>query len=338
MFFSLFSYSAFCQIGGVSSYEFLRIPVNARIAGIGGVNVSTSDKDVNLFMQNPASLNDSMLRFGSVNYVPYFADIHGSAVTYAFQHKKLGTFGVGLHYFNYGRFQETDATGNEMGQFNPNEYALMISKSHTVDNFSVGATLKLAGSHIHTYSSFAGMLDIGGMFRHPEKDFNIGLVIKNAGLAFKRYNPETPVSMPFDVQLGTSFKPEHMPLRFSVTAHHLHKFDIVYNDPSQKKQVDLDGNEIENKVSIADKIGRHFILGGEFLLGKNLNILFGYNYLRRRELRMETRSGGAGFSLGAMVRVKSFEFAYTRAFYHVAGGASYLTLTSNFNTLLKKRQ
>jgi hypothetical protein len=144
--------------------------------------------------------------------------------------------------------------------------------------------------------------------------------------------------MPFDVQVGASFKPEHMPLRLSVTAHHLHKFDIVYLDPTQKGVIDLEGNEIKPKKTFADKLGRHFVVGGEFILSKNFHLRMGYNYLRRKELRLQTKSGGAGFSFGFMMRVKSFEIGYSKAYYHVAGGSNYLTVTTNFGRLLKKKE
>ena len=42
------------QIGGKRTFELLRHPSNARIAGIGGINVSLKDKDVNLIHSNPA--------------------------------------------------------------------------------------------------------------------------------------------------------------------------------------------------------------------------------------------------------------------------------------------
>jgi len=36
--------------------------------------------------------------------------------------------------------------------------------------------------------------------------------------------------LPFDLQAGISKRLENAPFQFSVTAHHLHRFDIFYND------------------------------------------------------------------------------------------------------------
>jgi hypothetical protein len=142
--------------------------------------------------------------------------------------------------------------------------------------------------------------------------------------------------MPFDAQLGVTFKPEHMPLRFSATAHHLYQFDIVYLDPNQRGLLDADGNEIKDKKTFGDKLARHFVVGGELLLSKNFHLRMGYNHLRRRELRMDSRSGGAGLSLGALIRIRSFAFDYSRAFYHVGGASNYFTLTTDMGSLFRR--
>ena len=120
-----------------------------------------------------------------------------------------------------------------------------------------------------------------------------------------------------------------MPFRFSVTAYNLVRNDFGY--------VDNSGNSsVVEEASTFDKIFRRITLGTELILSDNLQIRAGYNHMIREELRLEEVSGGSGFSLGLMFRVKAFEFAYTRAFYHVAGGGNYFTLISNFNTLFKK--
>ena len=41
--------TAFAQLGGKKSFEFLNVPNNARLAALGGVNVSLADRDINFF-------------------------------------------------------------------------------------------------------------------------------------------------------------------------------------------------------------------------------------------------------------------------------------------------
>ena len=328
---------SFSQTGGKNSFEFVNLPGNAHVAAIGGTNVSVYDKDVNMVWQNPALLRDTMNRFLSVNYIPFFASVKGGSMSYAHKFKTIGTIAAGIQYINYGTMPQTDETGNDIGTFHPQDLALMIAKSHTIGAFSLGGTLKYVSSVITpVYSSYALMMDAGGIFRHPVKDFTIGLVIKNIGFALKKYDKNAPTRAPFDVQLGTTYKFEHIPLRFSITANHLYKYDIAYLDTSQNKKYDLNGKEIIHKKSISDKILPHFIIGTEFLLSKNLHVRFAYNFQRRLEMRLENKAGGTGFSWGIMFRIKWLEFDFSRATYSVAGGKNWVSIAMDMDRLFGK--
>ncbi|RSK45721.1 type IX secretion system protein PorQ [Hymenobacter perfusus] len=325
------------QIGGQQAFSFLNLPTSAKLAGLGGANVSARDADGTMLYGNPALLNSEMDGRLALGYVDYLADIKQSTAAYVFNTQKAGRFGVGLTYLSYGNFEQFDVAGNSLGQFSVNEYALSVADSYTTGVFTIGGTLKLAGSGIAGNHSFAALADVGGLFKHPDQDFTVGLVVRNAGIQFKPYDGADREPMPLDVQLGTSFKPEHLPLRFSFTAHHLQQLDIVYLDPNQRGQLDENGEEVKPKKSLGDKIARHFVVGGELLLSKNLNVRVGYNHLQRRELRLENTSGGAGFSFGVMLRVSQFQLDYTHAGYHASGGANYFTIARNLDSLFKKQ-
>jgi len=325
-------FSSWAQIGGQRSLEFLNIPTNARTAALGGVNVSLYDQDVNMFISNPALLNAEMSDHFSINYQAYLADINNSTLFYAKNIEKYGLWGFGLRYFDYGDFEGYDATGAPTGEFDASEFAFMISHSHSIGNFGMGGTLKLAHSSIASFGATALMLDLGGTFIHPTRDWTLGLVIKNFGILISDYSDQSDSVLPFDVQLGTSFKPEHMPIRFSFTVYNLHQADIAFFDPTG------DGEPGKEEPGTVDKIFRHINFGMEVILHKNFNLRGGYNHLLRKELRIQQNSGGAGFSFGFMFRIKAFEFAYTRNLYHPAGGTNYFTLTSNLGALFKKKQ
>ncbi len=330
------SLPAFSQVGGYSSFDFLTVPVNARVAGVGGVNVSSSDKDVNMILQNPAVLNSSMNKMLSLNYLPYYGGIQASSLAYAHQIKSA-TWGFGMQYLNYGTINSTNASGADQGTFSSNDFMVMASRSHKINYYTLGASLKFAGSQIAGYNAYALMADVGGTFKHPTKDFTVGLVFKNVGYAFKQYATGTSDALPFDVQAGTSFKPQHFPIRLSITLDHLQKLNVVYNDTTVK-QYDINGNPITTKTTLSDEIARHFIIGGEVIVSKNFNLRFGYNYERRQELRLTSVSGGAGFSFGFMFRIKTFEIAYTKAYYHVVGGTNFFTVAMDMSGFVKKNK
>jgi hypothetical protein len=325
------------QIGGRNSYEFLNLSANPRTMALGGINTSLGQADANMFLNNPAALDTNMAGWASLNYSSFFGNIPHFLLSYAHDFGgNIGTLGAGLQYIRYGNIQETDEAGNVIGEFVAADYALTLGKTWQSGNFRLGSNLKLIASNIASYSAFAIATDLGGTFKHPEKDLQIGLMLANVGFSLKNYFSGQKLRLPFDARLGISFKPRYMPVRFSVTAHHLQRWDIAYNDPATATTFDpFTGQTQTRKISFADKLFRHFIFGSEILIHKNFHLRFGYNHLRNRELRFSDATTLAGFSGGLAFRVKGYEIAYTRAGF-AAGGRSFLVLSKNINDFFKK--
>jgi hypothetical protein len=333
--------AARAQIGGQQTFSFLNLPPGAKTAALGGVNVSVRDADPTMLLSNPALLNSDMDGRLALTFVDYLADIKQSTATYAFKPAQADAkqrWGMSLNYLSYGKFDQYDAAGNLLGEFSVNEYAAGPTYAYVQGPFTLGATAKVAVSGISGNHSVGLLADVGAVFKHPTQQFTIGLAVKNAGYQLKPYAGAGREPMPLDVQLGATIKPEHMPLRFSLTAHHLQQLDIVYLDPNQRGQLDENGEEIKKKKSLGDKIARHFAVGGELLLGKNLNVRLGYNHLQRRELRLDNTAGGAGISFGVMLRISQFQLDYTHAGVHASGGANYFTVARDLHTLFVKKQ
>ncbi len=332
-FFFIQALGAWAQVGGRQSFSFLDQPAGARLAALGGINVSAPSTDVTMLPGNPALLQPDMHHHLALSYTDYLADISLSSVFYAVNHPRYGQWGAGLQYMSYGDFTQTDPTGQTAGSFSVQDYVVSVTHASTLKPFTLAGTLKFALSGIAEYKSVAALVDLGGVYKHPEKEFYVGLTLKNIGYQLKSFTGEAREPMPFDAQIGLTYKPEHMPLQFSVTAHHLHQFDISYLDTTQT------GLYVSNppNITFGDKLARHFVLSSQFLLSKNFNVLVGYNHWRRQELRLETKSGGAGLSLGATVRIKAFELTFTRAYYHVAGATNAFTVITNVAPLFKKK-
>lgn len=317
------------QVGGLDGFSFLQTPTTARISALSGVNITSQDEDVNMFLSNPALLVPDLHQHASINYLNFLGDIQYSSLAYAHNFEEVGLWSMGLQYFSYGAFEGYDEAGNEAVDFNARDFAVTIGYSRKVGVFTLGANLKFAQSNIASYTASAIMFDLGGTYKHPEREFTVGLAIKNFGFLVKDYTEEAETTLPFDLQVGTTFKPEHMPFRFSITAYNLTRGNIAYYDPI------LSNNQEE--PGTVDKILRHVTIGTEILVSKNFNIRAGYNHLIRKELRLEETSGGAGFSMGFMIRIKAFELAYARRFYHVAGGSNTFTLASDLGEFIKKK-
>ena len=325
--------------GGQDSFSFLKIPTPARVAALGGIAVSNTRPEGQFFLQNPALLDSSSHNQLALTFVPCFADTRFYTLQYGLPIKTKGHWAAGLQYLTYGSFEQTDLTGNAIGTFTANDYALSLTHARTEGNFTLGATLKAVGSSIDTYSAFAVLFDVGGTWRHPEKELIFGLVAKNAGFRLKTYFPgQSAPGLPFDLQAGVTVKPEHLPIRATLTAHHLHRFDIVYNDPALNVTYDLNGNPVPNKITVPEKILRHLSVGLEFLIHRNVNLLAGYNHMRRQESRLATGSGAAGLSFGVGVQAKGFQLTYARALATpTVGGSSHLSFQLNLNRFLPKK-
>jgi hypothetical protein len=318
--------TSWAQTGGRYTFEFLNVPGTARLSALGGVNVSLTDRDINFFFANPALTGDSLAGTASANYQFYLANIGHASFAYSHTFNKVGTITFGVQHIGYGNIKSYDASGQETGSFSANETQWAISKSHQVGHFRLGANLKFAFSNLAGFRANALIIDLGGVFIHPEQDLRVGLTVRNAGFFLSRYSATSNSSLPFDVQAGVSFKPEHMPFRFSITAYHLTRSSLVYDDPAN-----------DEKPGTLDKVLRRFNFGAELLLHRNVNILVGYNYLVHQELKQINAGGSAGLSFGFSVKVRSTEFVFSRSSY-VVGTAGYaFTFSANIDKLLKRR-
>jgi hypothetical protein len=308
-----------------STFSFLNTPANARLAALGGVNVSLKDRDVNLFTNNPALAGDTLAGFASASYQFYVADIGQANFVYQPSFKKIGSVSFAIQHINYGSIPGYDASGAEIGNFSSRETVLMVGKHFQANTFRFGATLKTIVSNFAGYRATALGVDVGGLFIHPEKDVTVGLTIKNVGLTLSEYSETSSSSLPFDVQVGTTFKPEHMPFRFSLTA-----FDLTDYGTYEADGVD--------KLNTVDKVVRHLNIGAELLLSRSVNVLFAYNFRKRQELKLEELGGGAGFSIGLSLQIKALELVVSRSGYGPQQAAYGFTLSTNMNKMISKRE
>jgi len=330
--------TAYSQIGGLRAFEFLETPNHARVAGLGTVNVSSNAGDVNMVWQNPALLNSDMDGQISFSLNPYFADIYNSQITYAQDFENLGIFSLGVSYLNYGQFEGNDNTGAATEDFSASDYAIQISHSREDGAFRYGASVKFVANQISGFNQSALLADLGGAFIHPEKELSFGLVIKNLGFFTSKYVEEER-NLPFDVQLGGTYKPEFMPFRFSITLNRLYQYDLSYFDESL---ISEDNNVVftdvsNNPPSTFDKIFQHVTIGTEVVLGKNVNLRAGYNHLLRQSLKAEQVGGAGGFTFGVYFQTKKFNLAYSNAIYQAGGFAHFITLGSNLKEFVKKK-
>jgi hypothetical protein len=199
-----------------------------------------------------------------------------------------------------------------LGSFRPGDYVIQAGFSRRQERkWHYGGTLKFMHSGYGLYRSAGIAMDAGVSFFDSLKLFQVSLVMKNMGVQLSRYEGTTGDELPFDIQVGITKRLSRAPVQFSLTAHHLHQFDIRYNDTSFN-----DPGAERGRKFIPDKIFRHFVLATQFFIDEKVEVTAGYNHLRRSELNISNTSNGLnGFSMGLGVLFKKIQVRYARTYY-----------------------
>ncbi len=337
----LFLNTTTAQIGGLSTFSFLKNSPSARISALGQSQIALKDDDLALGYANPALLNPLMHKALTLNYESRLGGSNNTFVAGAFKVEKLKmVFSTGIFYENYGSFKQTDEYGNVQGEFKATEYALHVGAGRELnERLSVGANLKFIGSQLETYSSYGLAADLSGVYTNPEKQFGATVLLKNVGVQLKNYVPNGGrETLPYDLEIGFSKKLARAPFRFSVAAVDLLRWNLRYTNPLDN-EVTLLGEQATEPSSFSkgvDNFFRHLRFGGELAFGKNENFRarFGYNHQVRTEMSLQNIRSSAGFSFGAGIRVAKFRIDYAYAPQHLAGGRNHLTISTNLGNLI----
>lgn len=331
---------AMAQIGGDNVYEFLNLTPSARIAAMGGDFLTINDNDINIIQANPSLLNPEMNNHLGVAYVDFYTDVNYGTASYSRTFDKLGSFATSVKYINYGKFDYADASGDRTGTFNASETALDIGWGRKLDSlFAIGANLKLIYSSLESYNSFGMGVDVAGSYISRDKSFVMSLIAKNIGRQLTAYEGGNIEPLPFELQFGLSKRLAHLPFRYSILYNHIEKWDLRYDDPSIQQKDPITG-EVQNDSGVEeffDNLARHFIVGGELYIAKIISLQGGYNYKRRQEMKVETKTATVGFSWGIGIRISKFHFNYARSAYHLAGSPNYITITTNLSDFFAKK-
>lgn len=320
---------AWAQLGGNSPFSYLRIPVSAREAALGTVNITSQQEDISMALSNPALMDSTLNGRLMFQYQAYLAGISDFSVAYGIGSKWGGDWFAGLRYLDYGQFDGFDNTGASTASFTGNNFILQGGYARAQGNFRMGVQLKLAGSQLDGDHELALLGDLAVAFIHPSEDLKVALMVKNIGAFLQHYPGGVQEEMPWDLLLGASFKPEHMPFRFSLTANRLNNWNITYYEPPVNTSSSSVFDNTEKAPGTGEEILRHLTLGSELILNDHLQFRIGYNYLIHKELKLESGGGGSGLTLGLLFGIKRFQFSYSRLLYHAASASNFVQVQTN---------
>ena len=291
-----------------TEYNFLRLPVSAHAAALGGDNITIIEDDPALMFSNPAlasSVSDKTIGLSYMNYMSG-ANYMGASYTKALGEK--GTIAGGVQYMNYGKMKEYDQNNTQIGTFNASEIAIEgIFSYELAHNLVGGITAKFINSYIGNYSSMAVGVDLGLNWFEPDYQWSVSVVAKNLGGQIKAYE-ENYGKMPMDVQVGVSKTFAALPVRLSATLVDLTHYDYRFIN--------------------------HLNLGADILLSDNIWVGGGYNFRRADEMTIGTNEDssahGAGFSVGGGINLERFKLNLAYGKYHVASSSVLVNLAYSF--------
>lgn len=291
-----------------TEYNFLRLPVSAHAAALGGDNITIIEDDPALMFSNPAlasSVSDKTVGLSYMNYMSG-ANYMGASYTKALGEK--GTIAGGVQYMNYGKMKEYDQNNTQIGTFNASEIAIEgIFSYELAHNLVGGITAKFINSYIGNYSSMAVGVDLGLNWFEPDYQWSVSVVAKNLGGQIKAYE-ENYGKMPMDVQVGVSKTFAALPVRLSATLVDLTHYDYRFIN--------------------------HLNLGADILLSDNIWVGGGYNFRRADEMTIgsneDSSAHGAGFSVGGGINLERFKLNLAYGKYHAASSSVLVNLAYSF--------
>lgn len=290
-----------------TAFTFLRLPVSAHVAALGGDNISIAEDDASLIFHNPALLQMVSDRTLNLNMMTYMQGTVTGSASFVRTVGERGTWGVSGRYMDYGSLREMNAQGEQTGTFGARDIAVGGTFSYGLsDYFSGGITAKLMASYIANYSSLAAGIDLGLNYFDEEREISVSAVVRNLGGQLTAYEDDFE-RIPLDLQLGVS-KQLGAPFRVSATLIRLN--DWRYG------------------------IGHHLVLGADLMLGSQFYVAAGYNALRSKEMKIADSEGesahGAGLSIGGGLQLERLKLHVAYAKYHVSASS----LLINFSYIL----
>ena len=286
-------------------FTFLRLPVSAHVAALGGDNVTIDDDDPTLIFHNPALICNTADKSINLNFMTYMEGAKTASASFIKAWGERATWGVSAQYMNYGSMKEMTPDNIDLGDFSAKDIAVAGTFAYLLSNrWSGGVTLRFVSSSIAGYNSIGIASDLGLNYFDEERGWSISAVAKNLGGQVKAYQDEYE-KIPLDLLIGVSKRLNAAPIRFSATFSRLNRWDTSFI--------------------------QHVALGVDVFIGESIYIAGGYNFRRRDEMKVSDGDGssshGAGLSVGAGLSLKRFKLNVAYAKYHVSASSILINAT-----------
>lgn len=267
-------------------FPFLRGALSARSAGLAGSTVAMKE-DVATTPLNPSILTTVPTRTVSATFIKHVLDINAGMAIYADSWDSVGTFAASVTYMNYGSFDRTDNAGARLGTLGASDIVIGVSFAREIDTLiSYGVTLKYMHSTLDDMAASAIAVDAGVLVQIPKSRLNVGLSILNVGSQLGTYDGIKD-RLPIDVRLGVNHRLRGLPLMVSASLNHL----------------------ADDVASFGDRF-LNFAVGGEFYVGKYVQLRVGYDNATRNLSGVNVSTQLTGISGGIGVNLTTIDVDY----------------------------
>jgi hypothetical protein len=216
---------AFATSAGTTGFELFRTDGYARNSALGGSQIAVGGDLQNLYT-NPAGLGDMQHAYGNAGFFKHVLDINAGSLAYARPVSPVGVIGLGVTFFDYGKFDRASEFGEKQGEFGASDILVTASAAHKIrPNINGGVSLKFLNSTIDSYSASAIAADLGVLYHTGYQDWSVGAGVYNVGFATSAFLKEKD-KLPTSYRLGVSAPLEHLPVRVSLAADYSDKESI----------------------------------------------------------------------------------------------------------------
>lgn len=264
---------------GDAGAAFLKIPVDARVCGMGEASVAYIDNASALYY-NPAGLGKIKSIELLFMHNTWLLDMRHEYFAAAYAFRNIGTFGLSFNYWDSGDIPCITIRGDTIPNytFSASDWAVNIGYAKELDKACIGVGFKFLSEKHESLSTTAIAFDVGGMYELPIKGLQAGISLSNFGTGIELDQERFP--LPLLVRLGWQYNLQEL------------------------------GFAQDFIISNADEFS--IALGAEYWVAEILALRFGYR-------TGSGMAGLTGLRAGLGVCFKNFGFDYAAAAYGQLG-------------------
>ncbi len=277
---------------GTAGAQFLKIPVGAQAAAMGGGYIGLVS-DASAVFWNPAGMMNVQHHSAHFTHMKWFEMFDVNAAAYVYDAGNLGAFGLGVLVFSMDKMEiTTEMSPNGTGRyFDAQDMALSFSYARKLtDQFQVGVGIRYVNQRIWNETANGISFDVGTQYRIDFNNLTVAMSMRNFGPDMRMGGPDLNVKYDGNDNfpnrlLPTNLQTESFPL--PLTFQFGLAFDIFHSQfTTLRAAVDaIHPNDNDERLQIGSELSfydRLFLRGGiktnhddeQYNMGFGVNVFY----------------------------------------------------------------